>query len=69
MMTNEGTTLIENFMSPETWVLMLWRGNIGNYSENVLSSSLSIWSRLSAIVMWYYNVAFLCHWTAAVAQS
>ena len=61
MMTKEGSTKIENFMTPGAGVLMLWRGHISNYSEYVVSSTLSICSTLIAIVLRDYDAAFLYH--------
>ena len=51
MMTKEGSTQIVNFMTPGAWVLMLGCGHISHYSEYVLSSTLSIYSTLIAIVL------------------
>ena len=50
-MTKEGSTKIVNFMTPRAVVLMLGRGHICHYSEYVLSSTLSIYSTLIAIVL------------------
>ena len=47
MMTKEGgKTKIVNFMTPGAGVLMLGRGHLIYYSEYVLSSTLSINSKL-----------------------
>ena len=53
------STKIVNFMTPRAWILMLGRGHISNYSENVLSSTLSIYSTLIAIVLRDYDAAYL----------
>ena len=58
MMTKEGSTKIVNFITPGAGVLMLGRGH---YSEHVLSSTLSIYSTLIAIVLRDYDAAFLYH--------
>ena len=50
MMTKEGSTKIITFMNPGAGVLMLRRGNISHYSEYVVSSTLSIYSTLIAVV-------------------
>ena len=52
---------IVNFMTPGAVVLMLGRGHISHYSEYVLSSTLSIYSTLIAIVLKEYDDAFLYH--------
>ena len=51
MMTKEGSTKIVNFNTPMAEVLMLGCGNISHFSEYVLSSTLSIYSTLIAIVL------------------
>ena len=60
MMTKEGSTKIINFVTPRAGVLMLGRGHISHYSEYVcishfneyvVSSILSIYSTLVAIMM------------------
>ena len=51
MMTKEGSTKIVNFMTPGAAVLMLGRGHISHYSEYEVSSTLSIYSTLVAIMM------------------
>ena len=43
MMTKEWSTKIVNFMTPGAGVLMLGRDHISHYSENVVSSTLSIY--------------------------
>ena len=58
MMTKEGSTKIVNFNSPMAEVLMLRRGRISHFSEYVLSSTLSIYSTLIAIVLRDYDAAF-----------
>ena len=55
MMTKEGS----NFMTPGARVLMLGHGHIIHYSENVLSSCLSINFTLIAIVLKVSYDAFL----------
>ena len=59
MMTKEGSSQIVNFMTPGAGVLMLGHGHISHYSEYVLSSTLSIYSTLIAIVLRDYDAAFL----------
>ena len=61
MMTKEGSSKIVNFMTPGAGVLMLGRSHISHYSEYVLSSTLSIYSTLIAIVLRDYDAAFLYH--------
>ena len=61
MMTKEGSTKIVNFMTPMAEVLMLGRGHISHFSEYVLSSTLSIYSTLIAIVLREYDAAFRYH--------
>ena len=61
MMIKEGSTKIVNFMTPGAGVLMLGCGYISHYSEYVVSSSLSIYSTLVAIVLRDYDAAFLYH--------
>ena len=61
MMTKEGSTKIVNFMTPWAWVLILRHGHIWHYSEYALSSTLSIYSTLIAIVLRDSHTAFLCH--------
>ena len=51
MLTKEGSTKIENFTTPRAGVLMLGRGRISHFSEYVLSSTLSIYNTLIAIVL------------------
>ena len=46
-----GSTQIVNFMTPGAGVLILGRGHISHYSEYVLSSTLSIYCILIAIVL------------------
>ena len=59
MMTKEGFTKIVNFMTPWAVVLMLRHGHISHYCEYVVSSTLSIYSTLVAIVLRDYDAAFL----------
>ena len=61
MMTKEGSTKIVNFNTPMAVVLMLGRGHISHFSEYVLSSTLSIYSTLIAIVLRDYDAAFRYH--------
>ena len=61
MMTKEGSSKIVNFMTPGAGVLMLGRSHISHYSEYVLSSTLSIYRTLIAIVLRDYDAAFLYH--------
>ena len=61
MMTMEGCTKIVKFMTPGAGVLMVRCGRISHYSEYVLSSTLSIYNTLIAIVLRDYNAAFLCN--------
>ena len=60
-MTKEVSTKIVNFMTPRAGVLMIERGHISHYSEYVLSSTLSIYKTLNAIVLRDYDAAFLNH--------
>ena len=57
MMTKEGSTKIVNFNTPSAGVLMFQRGRISHFSEYVLSSTLSIYSTLIAIVLRDYDAA------------
>ena len=59
MMTKEGSTKIVNFTTPRAGVLMLGRGRISHFSEYVLSSTLSIYSTLIAIVLIDYDAVYL----------
>ena len=61
MMTKKGSTKIVNFNTPMAEVLVLRHGHISHYSEYVLSSTLSIYSTLVAIVLRDYDAALLCH--------
>ena len=61
MMTKEGFTEIVNFMASVAGVHMVGRGHISHYNDYGLSSTLSIYSTLVAIVLRDYTVAFLCH--------
>ena len=58
MMTKEGSTKIVNFNTPRAGVLMLGRGHISHFSEYVLSSTLSIYSTLIAIMLRDYDAPF-----------
>ena len=53
MMTKEGSTKIVNFMTPGAGVLVLGCGHISHYSEYVVSSTLSIYSTLIAVHLFY----------------
>ena len=61
MMTEEGYTKIVNFMILGAGVLTLQHGHISHCSEYVLSSTLSIYSILIAIVLRDYDTDFLYH--------
>ena len=60
-MTKEASTKIVNFMTPGAGVLMLMCDHISHISEYVVSSTLSIYSTLVAIVLRDYDAAFLYH--------
>ena len=59
MVTKEGFTEIVNFMTPRAGVLMLGCGHISHFSEYVLSSTLSIYNTLIAIVLRDYDAVYL----------
>ena len=59
MMTKEGSTKIVTFMTPGAGVLMFGCGHISHFSENVVSSTLSKYSTLIAIMLRDYEAAFL----------
>ena len=59
MMTKKRSTKIVNFITPRAVVLMLGRGHISHYSEDVFSSTLSPYSLLIAIVLRDYDAAFI----------
>ena len=61
MMNKEGSTKIVNFNTPMSEVLMLGRGHISHFSDYVLSSTLSIYSTLIAIVLRDYEAVFRYH--------
>ena len=61
MMTKEGSTKIVTFMTPGAGVLMFGHGHISHFSENVVSSTLSKYSTLIAIMLRDYDAAFLSH--------
>ena len=61
MMTKEVSTNFFNFMTPGAGVLIFGHGHISHYSECVVSSTLSIYSTLIAIVLRDYDAAFLYH--------
>ena len=48
-------------MNPQGWGSDVNRGHITHYSEYVLSSTLSIYSTLIAIVLRDYDAAFRYH--------
>ena len=60
MVSKEGSTKIVN-MTPGTGVLVLGCGHICHYSEDVLSSTLSIYFPLIAVVLNDYDAAYLYH--------
>ena len=51
MMTKGGSTKIVNFMTPGAGVLILGRGHISHCSDYVVSSTLSMYSTLVAIMV------------------
>ena len=61
MMTKEGSTKFVNFHTPGAGVLMFGRGHISLYTEYVVSSTLSIYFTLIALVLRDYEAAFLYH--------
>ena len=61
MMTKEGSTKIVNFMTPGAGGIVLGCGHIGHYSEYVLSSTLSTYFSLIAIVLKDNDIAYLYH--------
>ena len=61
IMTKEGSTIILHNMTLGEGVLMLGCCHISQYSEYVVSSTLSIYSTLIAIVLMDYDDAFLYH--------
>ena len=61
MMSKEGSAKIVNFMTPGAGVLMIGRGHICHFCEYVVSSTLSIYITLIAIVLRDYDAAFLYH--------
>ena len=58
MVTKEGSTKLVNLMTPGAVVLMLGHGHIRHYREDVLFSTLSIYSTLIAIELRDYDAAF-----------
>ena len=60
LMTRKGLPNF-NFHDPRGWGLMLGRGHISHYSEYVVSSTLSIYCTLVAIVLWDYDAAIVYH--------
>ena len=61
IMTKKGSAKIVNFITIGAEGLMLRLGYMSHYSEYALSSTLSIYIILIAIVLSEYNAAFLCH--------
>ena len=61
LMTNEGSTKIENFKTSGAGVLILGLGHISHYSEYVVSSTLLIYRTLVATVLRDFDAAFLYH--------
>ena len=61
MMTTKGSIKIVNFMNPRAGILVLRHDHFSKNSEYALSSTLSIYSTLVAIVLMYFNAAFLCY--------
>ena len=61
MSTKEGFTKFVNLMTTGAGVLILGRGHISHYSEDVLYSTLSIYSTLIAILLRDYDAGFLYH--------
>ena len=59
MMTKEGSTKIVNFLTPGARVLMLGCGHISHYTEYDLSSTLSIYWTLIAIIVLRDNFMML----------
>ena len=54
-------TKIVNFISPWAGVIMPGRGHVSHCSKYALSSTLSIYIKLIAIVLRDYTAAFLRH--------
>ena len=61
MMTKEGSTKIVNFNTPMADVRAWPYTFVSHFSEYVLSSTLSIYSTLIAIVLRDYDAAFRYH--------
>ena len=61
LMTNEGSTKIENSKTSGAGVLILGLGHISHYSEYVVSSTLLIYRTLVATVLRDFDAAFLYH--------
>ena len=61
MMTKEGSTKIVDLMTPGAGDLMLGHGHLSHYNEDVLYSTLKIYSILIAILLRDYDAAFLYH--------
>ena len=61
IMTKEGSTIILHNMTLGAGVLMLGCCHISQYSEYVVSFTLSIYSTLIAIVLRDFDAAFLYH--------
>ena len=60
-MTIEMSTKIVNFITPRAGVLVFGHGHISDYLEYVLSSTLSIYNTLIAIVLRDYDAVFRYH--------
>ena len=58
MMTKEGSAKIVNFMESVTGVLMAGCGHASHYNDYGLSSTLSIYSTLVAIVLRLGNIMY-----------
>ena len=58
MMTRERSTRIVNSMTPRDSGAKVWPYTFKSYSENALSSTLSIYSTLIAIMLRDYDAAF-----------
>ena len=59
MMTKGGSTKIVNFMQSLAGVLMVGCGHISHYNDYGLSSILSIYSTLVAIILREYSILLL----------
>ena len=61
IMTKKGSAKIVYFINIGAGGLILGRGYIRHYSVYELSSTLSIYITLIAIVLRKHNAAFICH--------